>query len=84
MPLKHCEKNIWLVKPAAMNQGKGIEIFGNLRDIKGFINSKNTGSHWVVQKYIEKPLLFKGRKFDIRMWALITHRKEVIYIYIYI
>ena len=27
LPQKHCEKNIWLVKPAAANQGKGIEIF---------------------------------------------------------
>ena len=27
---------------------------------------------FVIQKLIEKPLLFQGRKFDIRMWALIT------------
>jgi len=34
VPLKHCEDNIWLVKPAAMNQGKGIEIFRNIKDIQ--------------------------------------------------
>ena len=34
VPNKHCEENIWLVKPAAMNQGKGIEIFRNIRDIQ--------------------------------------------------
>ena len=41
VPVKHCTSNMWLVKPASMNQGRGIEIFKNMRDISEFIFQKN-------------------------------------------
>jgi hypothetical protein len=27
---------------------------------------------FVIQKYVEKPFLIEGRKFDIRMWGMVT------------
>ena len=60
-----------------MNQGKGIEICRSLREITNSLRAKSTSSLWVVQKYIEKPLLFNGRKFDIRIWGLVTAKREL-------
>ncbi len=48
VPMKHCLRNMWLVKPAAMNQGKGIELFKNLNDIQSYISTKPGNNHFVV------------------------------------
>ena len=62
--------NIWIIKPASMSRGRGIKTFNNLEEILDYVVGKNIS--WVAQKYIEKPLLIRKRKFDIRQWVLLT------------
>lgn len=73
--------NIWLIKPSENNRGRGIQIFNSISSFKsimtdlisGKASKKSRRGTYIIQKYIESPLLINSRKFDIRVWVLVTN-----------
>ena len=69
--------NMWIIKPGeGTNCGHGIHVTTDLTEIKEYIADRFSSSGrrrtYIIQKYIERPLLVYKRKFDIRCYGLIT------------
>ena len=60
------------------SQGKGIFLFTKLSQINKWKSDSrykpenNDAETYVVQRYINNPYLVAGRKFDLRLYALVT------------
>ena len=69
----NARKNLWMLKPGCSSRGRGIQVMDNLAELRKIIKPvRPLEEDWVVQKYLEEPLLLRGRKFDIRCFALIS------------
>jgi tubulin monoglycylase TTLL3/8 len=64
--------NIWILKPTASSRGRGIHMCRTLQYVLK-VTKQNTHIRYIIQKYIERPLLIYNTKFDIRQWFLISN-----------
>ncbi|KPI90129.1 tubulin-tyrosine ligase-like protein [Leptomonas seymouri] len=76
---------LWIVKSSAGCHGDNIEIFrddpAGLAKLLHFVDTQRGSHPWIAQQYIDRPLLYHKRKFDIRCWALLLRDKYEIYVY---
>ncbi|XP_006814311.1 putative tubulin polyglutamylase TTLL9 [Saccoglossus kowalevskii] len=78
---------IWIMKPVAKSQGKGIFLFRKLKDITDWKKvvkndtytrrddkqeEKEAPETYIVQRYLDRPYLIGGKKFDIRVYVMVT------------
>lgn len=66
--------NTWIVKPGEnTNRGNGISVVKDIRDVNSLINSRYREERtYIIQKYIDYPLLVHKRKFDFRCFGMLT------------
>ena len=78
VPSAQCSHNLWLLKPTSGSCGRGIGVVNSLGALQEHVKRQQAHEGggggkelWVVQKYVEAPLLYAGRKFDVRIFALL-------------
>lgn len=73
---------MWIMKPTSRSQGKGIFIINKLAQIKKW----STQNRWaqmplkeayVISRYVDNPLLVGGKKFDLRIYVLVTNYRPL-------
>ena len=76
------------MKPTNRAQGKGIFLINKLSQVKkwsaklpGQVASQQKDAY-IVSRYLDNPLLVGGKKFDLRLYVLVTsYRPLRAYIY---
>lgn len=68
---------MWIMKPTSRSQGKGIFIINKLAQIKKWSSQSRWAQMplreaYVISRYVENPLLIGGKKFDLRIYVLVT------------
>jgi hypothetical protein len=63
-------RNVWVLKPSYGSKGMGVRLLNGDEGLSAVLGERD--SRRVVQKYVERPLLIGGYKFDIRCWVLVT------------
>ena len=60
----------WIIKPSITNQAVGIAVIDSCAGLRACLEAAPDLREWVAQRYVERPLLIRGRKFHLRAYVL--------------
>ena len=74
---KSHQTSVFIVKPDSSSQGRGIYLVKNPLDADSKAKEEEPAIHErttdvIVQKYLGRPFLLDGYKFDFRVYVLVT------------
>lgn len=75
-------KNIWILKPINKSRGYGVVLMKDPDKMFEHVQ-RHTENKYIVQKYVERPLLIYNTKFDIRQYFLTVITKGCVNIWTY-
>jgi len=61
-----------ILKPSLTNKGAEISIVHTLDEVVAAVKAARDIGQWVLQEYVDRPLLVDGRKFHLRAYVLAT------------
>jgi len=72
--LLESKPGVWIRKPCCSSMGRGIRVFHSNDSVKELsdVDSKDSSTWCVIQKYVSNPYLVKGKKADMRVYVLVT------------
>ncbi|XP_046959674.1 polyglutamylase complex subunit TTLL1-like [Vanessa cardui] len=73
-------QSTWIMKPCGKSQGEGIFLINKLSKLKRWSreskkciqNNLPCKDMYIISRYIDNPLLIGGKKFDLRIYVLVT------------
>jgi len=75
--LQKYPKRLYIAKPTSGSHGDGITLVRSIKDLPISKYATNV-KDMVIQEYIDRPLLIDGKKFDLRLYVLISSVKPMI------
>ena len=71
---RRCPGATWIMKPSNAAQGRGIFLVTKLAQLKKWSAGRRAELHgsYVISRYIDRPHLVGGRKYDLRLYVLVT------------
>lgn len=76
---KRSSNTTWIMKPNSKSQGKGIFLVNKISQLKKWSGSSKQPfqslalkENYIISRYIDNPLLIGGKKFDMRIYILVT------------